>query len=513
MPVSENFIYDALPYPSFTFPQTHPDRLATLGTFYGMSPARPEKCRVLELGCGDGANLLSFAYGLPNSEFVGVDLSAVHIADAKKTAEELNLSNISFYAENVLDFTRERFGEFDFIIAHGLYSWIPDFVRQKVVEIYAECLAPQGVGYISYNAYPGCHLRAMMWDAMRFHTAELEEPLEKVQHGKMILGFLSEAVEPDSIYKMMIDLELSEINDRTEENVFHDEFAEVNQPFYFHEFINHIKPHGLQFLSEAEPFSTHAGNLNPKAQQALKSLGSDIVRREQYLDFIKCRRFRSTLVCRANIELNRQLKPETVGKYFFASHVRLTSEAPAVKEKVKERFISVKGASFEIEHPLTKAALVLLNDIWTRRLSFAELMNESRTMLNEMMEEEFAAEKRTSASLLLSLFEAGFVKLHLYQPEFATQAGEFPVASAFARWQAQHGSESVSTLTTMNLSPEDEGVRTLIQLLDGTRNRAMLADEIAARLDVEDKENFRLRLPEIIEFNLMKMAQAGLLHS
>lgn len=508
-----DFIYDAVPYPSFTFPQTHPDRLATMATFYGMNPAHPEKCRVLELGCGDGANLMSFAYSLPESEFVGVDLAEVHIADAKKAAEELNLSNVSFFAENVMDFSRERFGEFDFIIAHGLYSWIPDFVREKVVEIYAECLAPNGVGYISYNAFPGCHLRSIMWDAMRFHTAEIAEPLERVRQGKTILSFLSEAVEPDSIYQTMIKLELSEIAERTEENVFHDELAEINQPYYFYEFINHIKPHGLQYLSEAEPFSTHDGNLSLEARQALASLGRDIVRREQYLDFIKCRRFRSTLVCRESNALNRERRPEMVNKFYFASRVKAASETPNVKEPVGERFTSAKGASFEISHPLSKAALIYLSSIWSRSVGFNELIAEARKMLDEMPDAEFVGEVHTTASLLLSMSEAGFVKLHVFQPQFVAEAGEFPEASAFARWQVRRNCENVTTLSGMNLTPEDSFVSNLLLLLDGTRNREMLMKELSTKIEIaeKDRDAFMRDLPDILEFNLSKMAESGLL--
>jgi SAM-dependent methyltransferase len=229
------FAYDEVPYSSFTFPQTRPDRLATLGAFHGLNTASPDKCRVLELGCGDGTNLISFAYILPNSEFVGIDLSATHIEKAEKTAQELGLSNLTFLKEDVMDFSRERFGEFDFIIAHGLFSWVPDFVREKVLQIYAECLTEDGVGYISYNAYPGCHIRQMIWHMMQFHTEKIEDPMAKVNHGVNFLNFLVAASPTDSLYQTMIKTELSQFAERTAENIFHDDFASLNQPFYFHE--------------------------------------------------------------------------------------------------------------------------------------------------------------------------------------------------------------------------------------------------------------------------------------
>jgi tRNA G46 methylase TrmB len=65
--------YDEVLYPSYTHNQTHPDRLATIATLFGLTPAPVERCRVLELGCGNGSNLVPMAYGLPGSEFVGID--------------------------------------------------------------------------------------------------------------------------------------------------------------------------------------------------------------------------------------------------------------------------------------------------------------------------------------------------------------------------------------------------------------------------------------------------------
>ena len=510
--VSADNLYNIVPYPSLTFPQTHPDRLATIATIYGMNPAKPEKCRVLELGCGDGSNLLSFAYALPASEFIGVDFSERHIADAKRTAKELNLKNIFFHQEDVMNINRIRFGEFDFIIAHGLISWIPDFVRQKVFEIYGESLAPEGVGYISYNALPGFHIRAMMREMMLFHVEEIAEPIEKIQQGITILGFLSEAVEPDSLYQTIIKTELAEIVERPPGNVFHDELEEYNQPFYFYEFVNQIKPHGLQFLCEAEPISMQTNNLTPKVRQALAALsGGDVVRREQYLDFIKCRRFRKTLVCRKEIALNRNPQPEILNNFFIASQIRPESETPEIKTRKTEKFVGLTGASLSIDHPLTKAALAHLGKIWAQSIKFEELISTAREMISEPPDFDFENEKRQTAAFLLQMFDAGFVKFQVYEPKFATEISEFPEASAFARRQAADDSDSVTTLTGTNLKIEDDLVRMLLILLDGTRNREALAAEILARFEGDNKSVFERELPDLLESTLSRIAKSGLL--
>src|SRR5215207_3165377 len=78
MTMSENAPtpYDQVIYPGNPVPQSHPDRLATLATLYGMRPAPVPHCRVLELGCGIGGNLTALACQWPDSAFVGIDLSA-----------------------------------------------------------------------------------------------------------------------------------------------------------------------------------------------------------------------------------------------------------------------------------------------------------------------------------------------------------------------------------------------------------------------------------------------------
>src|ERR1051325_5599002 len=88
--------YDVIPYQSDPFPQTHPNVLATLAALFGMETTPIEKCRVLEIACAGGGNLIPMATELPGSEFVGIDLSARQIKAAKDTASEVGLKNIRF---------------------------------------------------------------------------------------------------------------------------------------------------------------------------------------------------------------------------------------------------------------------------------------------------------------------------------------------------------------------------------------------------------------------------------
>src|SRR5262245_44940061 len=139
--------YDDLPYTSYPYPLTHPDHLATVATLLGMRPAAADRCRVLELGCASGGNVVPLAYAYPTSTFLGIDLSTEQIRQGQELVDVLGLTNIQLRPMSILE-VYERLGVFDFIICHGVYSWVSDEVQDKILDICARQLAPEGVGFI-----------------------------------------------------------------------------------------------------------------------------------------------------------------------------------------------------------------------------------------------------------------------------------------------------------------------------------------------------------------------------
>ena len=172
-------LYDAVPYAGHPFAQTHPDRLATLATLFGLKPAAPGRCRVLELGCGDAGNLAPMALALPETQFVGIDAAPGAIARGRALADAVGLPNLTLETVAIEDFEPDA-GGFDYVIAHGVYSWLPAPARDRLLALCARALARSGVAYVSYNALPGGRLREALRDVLRFHTAEFEDPTERV---------------------------------------------------------------------------------------------------------------------------------------------------------------------------------------------------------------------------------------------------------------------------------------------------------------------------------------------
>ncbi|HXC37196.1 MAG TPA: class I SAM-dependent methyltransferase, partial [Candidatus Acidoferrales bacterium] len=232
-PVSE---YDKFAYPSAVYPQTHPDRLSAISTLMGLEPARLERARVLELGCGDGNNLITMACTLPEANFLGMDLAIEPIRRGRETIAALGLTNIALRQKNVLETTADL-GVFDYIIAHGLYSWVPEAVRERILQISREHLAENGVAYVSYNAYPGNHLRDAARRMMRFHVQQFSEPPEQIRQARAFLRFVSEAKIKPGLWQDLLRHQFERIEKYVDAGFFHDDLSPMNQPFYFYEFL------------------------------------------------------------------------------------------------------------------------------------------------------------------------------------------------------------------------------------------------------------------------------------
>src|SRR5438067_2111360 len=230
--------YDEVPYLSRPLPQTHPNRLAVMATLFGMEPAAVGHCRVLELGCGDGGNLVPMALTVPGSEFVGVDLSASALARCRARAAELGLGNVRLEQIDLRELP-PGLGRFDFIIANGLYSWVPAEVRGDLLAVCRDRLSPQGVAFVSYNAYPGCRQREMVWEMLRYRVRQIADPREQMTQAREFARYLAEVHSRPEASNPSLAKELKETLDHPDFLLYHDDLATINEPVYFREFVEH----------------------------------------------------------------------------------------------------------------------------------------------------------------------------------------------------------------------------------------------------------------------------------
>lgn len=514
--LTEEYSYEQLAYPGVVVPLMHPALLATVAKFHRVNAAPPEKCRVLELGCANGINLNWLAYNLPESQFVGVDLGKGHIETAQKGMAELELQNVSFFQMDVLEISEKTFGKFDYIIAHGLFSWVPDIVRQKVLSLYEELLNPKGVGFLSYNVYPGFYLRQIIRDGMFFHGQKFETPVEKVEQGINFIKFLTKHNADDPVYQEILKYELKGLWKRPAGNIYHDELSEVNQPFYFAEFVSQAENHNLQFLSETEYFSPFVNNLPEEVSQAFESISQNVVEYEQYMDFLHCRRFRQTLLCKKDVELERENDPAKVREFYISSVLTPTTPTIDLNPDSPKEFVNKKDDKIKIGHVLTKVALMCLVDIGAHPIRFDDLIERANQLLQAQgfVYEDLEKEAEITANYLLRLFSPNAVRFHLAGSRALDYVSEKPLASKFARWQAAQFNFAVN-FYGFSMDLLDNFTRSLLALLDGTRTRddliAELTEVVRADENMTGKEEFLGKVPESVDQNLFVLAKMGFL--
>ena len=367
-------IYDEIRYPSRTYVQTHPDTLAAVSALMGNSGVDARRCRVLEIGCGDGANLIAMAASLPQSEFVGVDLSTSAIDDARACAMAVGMPNATFHCADILEMKDSASGSFDFIIAHGVFSWVPQAVRMGILEVCRQSLTPQGIAYISYNAYPGCHLREMTWRMMRHHVRHWTSAEDQIREAQSLLRVLvGSRKDTDEAYHRALVEAADHSQTYNASAFFHDDLSGMNVPYYFHEFIELARQHGLQFLAEAELRAMQLEQDESPAAGILAEMEKkSVLIKEQYLDFLMGRRFRQTLLCREGIPLRHIPMPEALVGLRVASNI-IKLQPPDDKSE-EDAYTGPKGSELRVTDPSLKDALKVIAAAWPQSVDVGELL-------------------------------------------------------------------------------------------------------------------------------------------
>jgi len=474
--------YDEVPYDSHPFAQTHPSRLFTVATLFGLRPAPVQKCRVLELGCAAGGNLIPMADYLPDSEFVGVDLSARQIADGQAVVKELGLKNVVLQQASILD-VDAAYGQFDYVIVHGVYSWVPNPVREKIMDICAKLLNPNGIAYISYNTYPGWHMRGMIRDMMRYHSSRFNKPKDQVHQSRLLLDFLAQSVKQEGAYSSLLKQELETLRNQADHYLYHEHLEAVNDPVYFHQFVDKAVAKGLKYLGEARVGTMVTGNFGAEVEKTLRMLASDQVQMEQYMDFLRNRMFRESLLCLAKQQPNWSINPEAVrGLHMASGAVPVTAEGqPAtavdLKSEDAQNYRTSNGMSVTTTRPLMKAVMKVLADAYPGTVPFDLLRMKARELVGDTGNPRQQAEdaQMLAMGLLTSHLNSDLVEFHGMPLAFARTVSERPTATPLARLTAPKGIVPNRRHEIIRLNELD---RHLIPLLDGTNDINAITDKL-----------------------------------
>lgn len=297
-------IYSELGYKSMPFPYTTPATLEAYAALVGISAPNPKTARVLELGATYGGNIISQALFNPDATFVGIELSQEQVEKGNEVIANAGLTNVSLVQSDIASIGSE-IGTFDYIIAHGVYSWVDDGVKDALLRLIDEHLAEDGIAYISYNTYPGWHTMDEVRQLMMFSNRDKAQfnHKEKVLHGKTIGSIVgSQILKYDNLKERNSKFlgALRSVMQKDEYYVGHDHLEPNNDPVYFYQFNDHLEAHNLAYLCDADLTLSMVRSFGADIADTLDKLAlNDHVAQEQYLDFMLDTTFRKSIICKA----------------------------------------------------------------------------------------------------------------------------------------------------------------------------------------------------------------------
>lgn len=489
--------YDALPYGQRPFPEAHPDRLAVAAAAFGRPFVPVEQARILELGCGEGGHLAPIALRHPGATCVGIDLSGHAIAEARAFAARIGAS--ATFLE--LDVSRavEALDQpglpsaYDYVIAHGLYSWVPPAVRESILSVIGRFLSPDGLFYLSYNTRPGWHLRGMIAEMLQVHTRGFSDPRKKVAQARALLQFLADQVPASDPYGAVLQKEAKLVARQPDPWVFHDLLAEHNHRFLLTEFVADLDRHGLSYVADADVASMLPERLPSSARDVLLPIFEDRVAGEQYMDFLIGRHFRRSVGGR----------PGPVGAFDWTRlrdfAVRGTlRRVPETSGPDQDTFRTQLGDTLTSSVPLVRTAL--------RALAEATGARPWRAVEDAALAAAGAGEDQRELlgrNLVVAWIRGG-LEVHPRPVGPQGPVGERPVADPLVRAMAP-GGDGVTSLFH-DFARTDGLDRELLPLLDGSRTAAEALDRV-----VLPDDPLRARVSAALPERLARYAELGLL--
>lgn len=515
--------YDETPYHSYPYAQSRPEYLRTMGKLFGMQPPAVETARVLELGCAEGGNLIPHAIHYPKAKFVGVDLSKVQVDAGLKNIEKFGLKNVELKHMSITDID-DKFGEFDYIICHGVISWVPDFVRDKILEVSSKNLSKNGIAYISYNTLPGWNMVRTIRDMMLYHTKDFTAPGDKVSQARLLLQFVNDSLEgADTPYAKFLKSEADLLSKQNDHYLRHDHLEDDNKQFYFEEFMKEASSKGLQYLADCSLSSMYLGNMPQNAVEKLSTV-NDIVRTEQYMDFITNRRFRSTLLCKNDVKLNRNLDIAAVKDFALAMTVFVEKPLKDVdinnNDKMKFYFAQDKSSNMETDSPAMKAVLYTFAENPNNPLLYKDLIELSNKKLKNDAKAEIEQQILRNA---MTLVVKGLLHLNLEPGNKDSLNLDKPKLSKIALHQVTNTANSWVTSNhhnTMGITVFDKVAG---KYMDGKNSKAQIVEHLLKDVDnkvinvnidekpVTDPKKIKESVTAALENTVLKFSQLDIM--
>lgn len=468
--------YAEVTYPGGAFAQTHPARHAAIARLFGVPAPDVATARILEIGCAQGYNLLPLAAQLPGAHFVGIDFSAHELDRGRELADTAGLRNIEFVCADLRTFAPPP-GSFDYVIAHGVLSWIPDDAKNALFALCARALSPHGVAYVSYNTYPGWKQREAVRELMLMHLGSIDDPVDRLKVARRVLDSLEKTLagRPEPHAALIREI-VASMQRKHAGHFYHDDLDGVNDPCYFLQFAAWAAEHGLAYLAEAEWETMFPDLLPASARAGLSEFAGDRLRLEQQLDFLRNRTFRCSLLTHARAPLLPHPDPAALRDCCFGASLRPPVGLPSLAAGTPVRFGADTPRSFQTDDSIAKALFTVLASAWPQRVGFADLLASTRRLLEQV---RMPIPGELERPFLSRLLDACARKLVDFLADVSFTCTSSPSASPHAhlltRLMAAQG------LPVVNLwhesQPLNDAERALLATLDGSRTQFSTAEQ------------------------------------
>ena len=469
--------YDQVPYESFAIPETHPDTLGCLAAVLGVDAAPAEGCRVLELGAASGGNLIPMAWHLPGSEFVGIELSADQSRRGQEQIAALGLSNCRLIHADIADLDPDPdqgLGRFDYILVHGVYSWVPEPVREHILALCGGLLSGRGLAYVSWNVLPGWRQRAMLRDMLLQRCAGESRPAARLALARGLLTQLAAGLaDRDGPETAVLRQEVDYLGDARDSYLYHEYLEHTNAPELFADFMARAHRHGLAYLADTRLHSLFPSSLGDAAEAVLEPLPNQ-EETEQMMDFLSLRPFRRSLLVR---EGRGGVEEIDLGRFAGLSlHADL---GPEESEQGQQAGVFTNGAggSFRVTDPLVRVMLAVLAEVYPNAVAFPDLLALARERFGQTGANAGTEDAEAALAELFNLYCSGGIGLTSRQDSWNRVPGDRPRAIRLARVQAAAGEGHVATVRHRVLRLDGLAAR-LLGLLDGTRDRETLIEAL-----------------------------------
>jgi SAM-dependent methyltransferase len=458
--------YEAVAYPSNAITLSSPDRLRAAGLLHGWRGPDAETASVLEIGCANANNLIAIAAAAPRTRCVGFDLSPSAIAAGQAQAASMEIANIELAEGDILTWPRD--GErFDYVICHGVFSWIPQYVRQPLLELIASSLAPGGVAYMSYEALPAAAAKLAANRFVREHSASIGDARERIQRGAELTALLARTQSSGSYSKPAFDTLTQEFPKFDPAYFLHDWLEEHYAPIALGELFAVAGKAGLAYAGDARMIDFYLDGLDDDALALLDAHRDDAAKRHEILDLMRGDRiFHEDIFVRADAPPPAESDPWSILTFAFIGERKEASDGGAVEYTVG------KSTSF-------RAAI---DSPTARILDVLHAMSP-----NEATASEIAARSGVKIGIvqgLLSMLCVGIVDAHASPENFAAKPGPVPRASRFIRGTVR-SSRTTTTLRHAPLELDDDFVRLLLMHCDGTCSRNAIAAALSQALKTD----------------------------